>query len=61
MARGNPKNKKRIGGKIYTRATQVWRDKASAKRAAKGMRKIGYKARVTFEDGYYCVYLRDRR
>ena len=51
--------KKRIGGKVYTRVEQGWPHKSDALRAAKGMRNIGYKARVTFEDGYYRIYWRD--
>jgi len=57
MARGNPK--KRIGGKVYTRATQGWPIKRDAMRAAKNMRDIGYKSRVVFEDGYYRIYWRE--
>ena len=57
MSRGNPK--KKIGGKIYTRATQGWGSKADALRAAKNQRKIGYKARDTFEDGYWSIYYRE--
>lgn len=53
----NPK--RRIAGRLYTRATQGWPDKKDALRAAKNMRNIGYKARVTFEDGYYRIYWRE--
>ena len=56
-SRGNPK--KKIGGKLYTRASQGWPNKNDAMKSAKSMRSIGYKARVVLEDGYYRIYWRE--
>ena len=45
-----------MSGKIYHRSTQGWKFRAGALRAAKGLRDIGYKARVKYEPPWYRVY-----
>jgi len=47
--------RRKFNGQYYNR-TRAEYTKKEATDKAKGMRSVGYKARVVFEDGYYRLY-----
>ena len=49
--------RRKFDGKNYFRCQQGYPRKQEAKTAAAKLRKIGYKARVVYEDGFWRIYV----